>query len=85
MPWASGVYPGNARLVQYSNSINVIYHIDSLKRQPPKLYANKSDSLCEMDKFLERYDYPNWLKKKQKSKWTLNKLEVKLVIKKNFP
>ena len=29
-----------------------------------QLYANKTDNLEEMDKFLEKYNFPNWTRKK---------------------
>ena len=31
-----------------------------------QLHANKMDNLEEMDKFLEKYNFPNWTRKKQK-------------------
>ena len=31
-----------------------------------QLYANKIDNLEQMDKFLEKYNFPNWTRKKQK-------------------
>ena len=29
-----------------------------------QLYANKMDNVEEMDKFLEKYNFPNWTRKK---------------------
>ena len=29
-----------------------------------QLYANKMDNLEEMNKFLEKYNFPNWTRKK---------------------
>ena len=29
-----------------------------------QIYANKMDNLEEMDKFLEKYNLPNWTRKK---------------------
>ena len=34
-----------------------------------ELYAKKFENLGEVDKFLEKYNLPNWMKKKQKA-WT---------------
>ena len=31
-----------------------------------QLYANKMDNVEEMDKFLEKYNFQNWTRKKQK-------------------
>jgi len=28
-----------------------------------QLYANKMDNMEEMDKFLEKYNFPNWTRK----------------------
>ena len=35
-----------------------------MKRIIDNLYANKMDSLKEMDKFLERYNFQDWTRKK---------------------
>ena len=42
-----------------------------------QLYANKMENLEEMDKFLERYNLPNWTRKKQKI-WTNQSQVMKL-------
>ena len=40
-----------------------------LRNYYEELYAKKFENLGEMDTFLEKYNLPNWMKKKQKV-WT---------------
>ena len=41
IPWSSGIYPRDARMVHYLKSINVIHHINKMK--------NKNHSIISID------------------------------------
>ena len=37
-----------------------------IREDHQQLYVNKMDNREEMEKFLEKYNYPNWTRKKEK-------------------
>ena len=48
-----------------------------IRKYYQQLYANKLDNLEEMDTFLETYNLPNWIKKKNLNRpITSNKIEA---------
>ena len=55
---------------QFSNTLKSSYTMIKLDLfqgcKDSSIYANKMDNLEEMDKFLEKYNFPNWTRKKQK-------------------